>query len=75
MVFGLQRNYLAFVLPIKEASKGFELASSFLDFALSAAVNLGVFAEFFMRCAVTKAKFLYRSVFFIVIKVLLRRLA
>ena len=62
------KNYFVFFLPIKEASKGFASASSFLDFALSAAVNLGVLAAFFIRCAVTKAKFLYRSVFFMLIK-------
>jgi len=61
-------GYFGFFLPIKEASKGFASASSFFDFALSAAVNLGVLAAFFIRCAVTKAKFLYKSVFFIVIR-------
>jgi len=53
------------VLPMSEANKGLLLASSFLVLATSsAAPGLGTLVAFFMRCAVAKARFLYRSVFF-----------
>ena len=52
------KNYFDLDLPIKEASKGFALASSFLDFVFSSAPSLGALAAFFIPCAVFKAKFL-----------------
>jgi len=62
----LHAHHLDLSLPIKEASKGFDFASSFLDFATaSAAPGFGDLAAFFIRWAVVKAKLLYRSVFFI----------
>jgi len=59
--------YLDLALPIKEASKGFALASSFLVLALSVPPGLASFVAFFMRWAVAKPRFLYKSVFFIAI--------
>jgi hypothetical protein len=48
--FKTDRSYLDLVLPIKEASNGFELASSFLVLAtLSAVPGFGTLAAFFMR--------------------------
>ncbi len=60
-------TYLDFALPIKDASRGLALASSFLVLAVSAPPGLAAFTEFFMRWAVARPRFLYRSVFFIVI--------
>ena len=60
------RNYLDLVLPIKDASKGLLLANSFLVLATSsAAPGLGTLVAFFIFWAVAKARFLYKSVFFI----------
>jgi hypothetical protein len=69
----LLANHLDLSLPIKEASKGFDFANSFLEFATaSAAPGLGDLAAFFIRWAVVNAKFLYRSVFFIAMAAALR---
>ena len=54
----INSGYLDFALPIKEASKGFAFASSFLVLAVSAPPGLAAFTEFFMRCAVANPRFL-----------------